>query len=115
MNLAAIPLPSWWVASIIANVAIIYIEYVNRATSGGWTEALPLTVGPIILAQFMLFLAFNGAPHWLAGWGFFTIGNSIMRIIAVYFFASAVGSWSFVSLGIATMLAGGLILKLGLK
>lgn len=106
----------WWIASLVSNVAIIYTEYINRSTAGGWEHALPKTLGPIILAQFCLYIAFNQAPHWLAAWAFFTIGNSLMRVVAVYFFdVGRIGSWSHVLLGITVMLAGAFLLKEGLR
>ena len=105
----------WWVASIISNVAIIFIEYVNRSTDGGIIAALPKTFLPIVLAQVCLFYTFNGAPHWLAAWAFFVVGNSIMRVGAVYYFGDAVSSWAHVMLGITVMLAGSFLLKEGLR
>lgn len=105
----------WWTASLISNVAIIFTEYMNRATPGGWGAALPKTFVPIVLAQWCLYVAFNGAPHWLAAWAFFTIGNSLMRVVAVYYFGGAVGSWAHVMLGITVMLGGAFLLKEGLR
>ena len=105
----------WWVASIISNIAIIFTEYVNGATEGTWLDALPKTILPIILAQFCLFVSFNGAPHWLAAWAFFTVGNSLMRVGAVYFFGGSIGSWPHILLGITIMIGGAFLLKEGLR
>lgn len=105
----------WWVASLISNVAIIFTEYTNRSADGGWESALPRTILPIVLAQWCLFHSFNGAPHWFAAWAFFTVGNSIMRVGAVYFFGGSVGSWTHITLGVTVMVGGAFLMKEGLR
>ena len=105
----------WWIASLISNVAIIFIEYVNRTTDGGITSALPRTILPILLAQWCLFHAFHGAPHWFLAWAFFAVGNSFMRVGVVYLFGGPVGSWAHVTLGITVMLGGAFLVKEGLR
>ncbi len=107
---------TWWVASLISNGAIIFTEYTNRSATGGWASALPYTFLPIMLAQFCLFRAFNGAPNWFMAWIVFTIGNAVMRVAAVQVMAGhEVKSWAFSLLGIAVMIGGSFILKVGLK
>lgn len=107
----------WYIAaSLLSNVCIIWIEHVNRGAVGGWVSALPQTWLPIIMAQWCLFHAFNGAPHWLTAWLVFVIGNSIMRVAAVNLSAGhEVTSWNLVLLGIAVVLGGSLIVKEGLR
>lgn len=106
---------AWWVASLISNAAIIATEYLNRHHDGSWLEVLPKTLPLIILAQFCLFRAFNGAPHWMIAWAFFTVGNSFMRVGAVYLLAGqGVASWPNVGVGVSIMILGGFVIKRGL-
>lgn len=106
----------WWIASLIANVAVIGCEYFNRTSPGGWENALPKTFLLIVIAQWGLYQAFVGAPHWLTAWAVFTLGNAVMRIAAVnLFMGSEVGNWFYAAAGIAVMIAGSLVLKLGLR
>lgn len=107
---------TWWLASLIANVSIIFTEYTNRAHPGGWTEALPYTFLPIVLAQWCLWLSFSGAPHWLTAWAVFTVGNSVMRVGGVYVMSGhEVTSWSHALLGITVMIGGAFLVKEGLR
>lgn len=105
----------WYLASLIANVAIIATEYLNRNATGGWTSVLPQTAPLIIVAQWCLFLAFNGAPHWLMAWAVFTIGNSLMRVATVGLTAGEIASYPHVLLGIVIMVGGAFLLKEGLS
>ena len=108
--------PWWVVASLASNVAIIATEYLNRHAPGGWTSVLPQTLPLIIAAQFCLFVLFKGAPHWMIAWLVFAVGNSAMRVGAVYFFAGhEVRNWAFVLIGTAVILAGAFTLKAGLR
>ena len=107
---------NWWTASLLSNACIIFVEYANRNAAGGWTTALPYTVIPIIMAQYCLFLTFNGAPHWLAAWMVFTVGNSIMRVAAISTWAPGeVTDWRLVVAGVVGMITFALVTKEGLK
>ena len=112
--LAAIP---WWACSILSNVSIIAVEYLNRYSGGGsWLLALRYTWPLIILAQWCLWRSWSAAPHWLTAWMVFTVGNSLMRVAAVGLFgAGEVASWHRVVAGIGTMVLGSFILKGGLR
>ena len=111
---AAIP---WWACSLLSNAAIIGVEYLNRYSGGGsWLAALRFTWPLIILAQWCLWRSWSAAPHWLTAWMVFTVGNSVVRVLAVGIFgAGEVAAWHRVVLGIATMMAGSFILKGGLR
>ena len=107
---------TWWIASLISNLAIICTEYLNRTGDGGWVSVLPRTVPLIIVAQFCLFRAFNGAPNWMVAWMVFSIGNAIMRVVAVNFMAGhEVGNWYYALTGIGVMMAGGFLVKNGMN
>lgn len=106
----------WWAASLISNLAIIMTEYLNRHHVGSWMTVLPQTLPLIVVAQFCLFRAFNGAPHWMIAWAVFTIGNSAMRVSAVSFMdGHSVASWWSVIGGVAIMVGGALLMKTGLR
>ncbi len=105
----------WWVAGLISNACIMAIEYLNRQASGSWLEVLPQTAPFIILSQFCLFLAFNGAPHWMVAWLVFALGNSTMRVGLVYATGQPVGNWPLMLAGVMGMIASSYVLKLGLK
>ena len=106
----------WVVACLISNVAIMAVEYINRVTPGGWHHAIPKTVLLIIVAQWALYTAWSQAPHWFSAWIVFSLGNTVMRIVAVHLGASdEVGSWPYVLAGIALMVCGSLIVKMGLR
>lgn len=106
----------WIVASLVSNAAIIATEYLNRTATGTWATVLPKTFPLIVIAQYCLFKAFNGAPHWLIAWGVFTIGNSVMRIGAVATFVPGeVTSWARAIIGVGIMMVGALLIKSGLK
>lgn len=109
-----IALVPWWVFSLVSNVAIIFTEYSNRTIDGGWTAALPITIVPIVLAQFCLYHSFNGAPHWMLAWATFTVANSIMRVAMVHFFGGEIASIHHVVLGCCVMVGGAFLMKEGL-
>ncbi len=108
---------TWWVASIVSNVAIIAIEYLNRTRDfESFLHALPYTGVLIVIAQWALFQNWSGAPHWLMAWVVFAVGNAVMRTAVVGITGTdGIGDWSMVLIGTATMLAGSLVLKQGLS
>ena len=107
----------WWIMSVVANVAIIATEYMNRTApaGAGWGPTLLKTAPLILLAQFCLFRAFNGAPHWFTAWAVFTVGNSIMRVGAVSLSDDSVGNWPLATLAVGIMVSGAFVLKTALK
>ncbi len=105
----------WWGASLLANVSIMFVEYYNRVSPGGWASALPYTITPIVIAQWCLWRSFSGGPHWMTAWAVFTLGNAVMRLVAVAAFGpDKVGNWYLTSAGVAIMIIGSLTLKRGL-
>ncbi len=106
----------WYVASLLANAAIMGVEYINRANPGGWLHALPQTAPLIVVAQWGLYHAWSGAPHWMLAWVVFALGNAALRVAAVYLFANGeVASWGHILAGTVAMLAGAFIIKEGLS
>lgn len=103
----------WWAFSLVANVAITAIEYLNRA--GGYPSfgrALMHTAPLIVLAQWGLFRAWRDAPSLLVAWAFFAVGNCVMRIGSSYFAVHEPPSWVMLA-GVALMLAGAYVVKVG--
>ena len=109
-------IPAWILFALMANVFIITTEYLNRHYSpdGGWLAVLPVTIVPIVLAQFGLFKCWSGAPHLLAAWLVFTIGNSAMRLGMVRWTTEEGFAWWGV-LGVALMICGALVVKESLR
>jgi len=105
----------WYVACLVANAAIMGVEYANRTHPDGWLHALRWSWPLIIVAQWSLYTAWSSAPNWLLAWAVFAIGNSALRVVAVYFGAGdEVDSWALVLGGITLMLTGSYIVKEGL-
>ncbi|MEE8551570.1 MAG: hypothetical protein V3T08_09995 [Gemmatimonadota bacterium] len=106
-----IPVPPWWVASIIASLTIAVIEYLNRA--GGYAtfgEAL-LRTGPfIIVAQFGLFYAWRDAPSFMFAWAFFVTSNMVVRLASVHFAVGEPLSW-MTMLGVSLVFGGIYLIK----
>ena len=77
--------------------------------------ALWRTAPAIVFAQWLLFRAFNGAPHLLVAWATLTIGTSVMRVAAVKITGMPVESWPMVLFGITGMIGFSFVLKEGLR
>lgn len=109
-------IPGWAVASLLANVAIIAIEYLNRHWGGAVTYwgALRLTGPLIVLAQFGLWYTWRHCPHLLAGWLVFTIGNSLIRLLMVSLYTHESFAW-WTPAGIGLMICGAFVVKEGLR
>lgn len=108
----------WIAASLLANVAIIATEYLNRGAPDGrnFLGQLLYTAPLILVAQFGLFYSWKHAPAWFVAWIVFTVGNSIMRVVAVWYTHDfEVGSWALTLGGIMCMLAGSYIVKQGVS
>lgn len=107
----------WWAASLLSNACIMAVEYLNHAGGYGSFTATLLRTGPlIIVAQWGLYRAFSCAEHWLIAWAVFTIGNSVMRVAAVYVTHShQVGNWFQAMTAVSIMIGGAYLLKGALK
>lgn len=106
------PAVPFWVASIVANVAIISCEYVNR-TSVDLSSALVRTWPLIIVAQVCLWAAWNGAPSLYVAWGIFFLGSSLARLTLVTMVLGEPVRLPWIILGVGLMGVGSFVLKLG--
>lgn len=109
--MCSIPGLPWWAGSLLANVCIARIEAINRA--GGHSDfgaVIFATWWLILVSQYGLFNAFNGAPSFMAAWAFFTVGNMGLRLLNAYFVVGEplnLGTW----LGVSMMFGGMLVVK----
>lgn len=103
----------WWAASIVANVAIAFIEYINRVGGhDGFFDTLKLTALPIFIAQWGLWGAWSGAPSLMTAWVFFLSGNIILRVITSQCILGELISPT-VAAGIVLALSGAYLVKVG--
>ena len=106
---------NWIVYSILANISIAYVEYINHAADKPtWLQALPYTAVPIIIAQYALYRAFSGASSMFLAWAVFTVGNSLMRVVSVKYMVNQPVNIYHIC-GIVGMLASAYVVKLGGK
>lgn len=78
MNMWPIP---WWLASIISNVCICRIEFLNRTVGvDSFFHMLPKTWWLILIAQWGLWNSWSGAPSMMMAWIWFSVMNSLMRL-----------------------------------
>lgn len=79
--------PWWFVWSLVANVTINVIEYLNRTAGFAHPiDAFKTTAPLIILAQVGLFYAWKGAPSMMLAWACFSAMNSLMRLVSNHYF-----------------------------
>jgi hypothetical protein len=111
MGLALVP---WYAWSVMANVAIGFIEYRNR--TGGFEnpgEAFSANWFLIVISQTGLFYAWRDAPSFMFAWVVFTTGNIALRIISSHFFVGEKLSLT-VAYGVALVLIGGQLVRDGM-
>ena len=104
---------TWWAASIIANLSISVVEYLNR--TGGYenfSTALLHTFPFIAAAQLGLFYCWRDAPSFMLAWCTFTVGNSLLRMVSAQFLVGEPLSWYTVA-GVSTMFLGTYFIKVG--
>lgn len=104
---------NWVLWSLVANVSVLAIEYVNRKDYfGGFIEGLPYTIWPIALAQVALYYCFKGAPTYLTAWAIFTMGNAVLRVISNTVFVQEQLNW-MILLGVVGMVGCSFLIKSG--
>lgn len=103
----------WWIAaSLMANAAIISVEYLNR-TEPTLGSALVRTWPMIILAQVCLYFSWHHAPSLMVAWAVFALGNSMMRLAMVGCILGEPMKTAWTLAGIAAMVGGSYLVKLG--
>jgi hypothetical protein len=108
-------LSTWWVASIVANVTIGGIEFLNRTSAATtyWRQ-LALTAPLILVAQWGLWRAYKDAPSFMFAWIFFSVGNSLVRVLSAQYAVKEAPS-TLTLLGVALMLAASYFIKIGAR
>ena len=104
----------WFVWSIVANVTIAVIEYLNR--TGGYEhfgQAFLRTGSLIFVAQIGLFYAWRDAPSFMFAWVVFNGGNVLLRLVSAHFFVGERLSLS-VAFGVAFVVLGGHLVRQGI-
>jgi hypothetical protein len=109
-NLFATYLPLWFLAGILANVAIQGVEYLNRTLPGPWLSTLRYTLPLIVIGQFGLWYSWKHAPALLIAWLTFTLGNNILRLLMVKYLTGEGFAW-WAIVGCAMMVGGAWICK----
>ena len=105
--------PSWWAASLIANVAIQRTEYLNRMSGAEhFLSQLPQTWWLILIAQWGLFNSWSGAPSLMIAWAWFTCVNNLVRLGSAQW-ALGESPNAYVILGTGMMFAAAWIVKMG--
>lgn len=84
----------WWLAGVVANACIAYVEYVNRVGQhGSFLATLPYTIVAIAIAQWGLYHSWATAPSMMLAWAVFTAGNSGFRLLSASLFVKEVIDW----------------------
>lgn len=103
----------WWLGSILANLCIAVVEYVNRTGGRSLLGTLPYTALFILGSQIGLYFAWRGAPSFFTAWVVFASGSTTLRVVTSRFILEEPMAWSQVSFGIALVYAGALLVKMG--
>lgn len=104
---------TWWMASILANVGIAVVEYLNRTQSyEGFHNAVMVTGPFILVAQYGLWRAWDGAPSFMLAWAFFTACNGLLRLISAQWFVGE-GLNLTTMVGVSVIYAGVYLIKVG--
>jgi drug/metabolite transporter (DMT)-like permease len=104
-------LPAWVLYSLMANACIQFVEYTNRTgTADTFAGTLWRTWPFILLAQWGLFETWRHAPHFLAAWLVFTLGNSACRLLVSKYVVGETFAWWGLA-GVACMMGGAFIVK----
>ena len=101
----------WILAGLLANVGIMFVEYINRTQDGNFFQVLPVTIGPIMIAQFGLWYSWSHAPSMMLAWICFTVGNNTLRIANSYLVGEPFNV--FYAAGLSLAIAGACFIKHG--
>ncbi len=112
--IALLNMVPWWAWSILANVSITTIEYLNRTGDFAHPGQAFLRTGVlIVLAQCGLFYAWRDAPSFMFAWAVFNFGNILLRLVSAHFFVGERLTLS-VWVGVALIVLGGNLVRLGI-
>ena len=105
--------PPWWVASLIASLAVAGLEYANRVGQfSSFGRALIVTGPLILLTQWGIFYSWRDAPSMLKAWALFFLLNIGFRLVSVQWFVGE--GVSFLALGGALLIVlGAFLMKVG--
>ena len=107
-------MPWWIIASLGANVSIAGVEYFNRvSTAPTFLHQLMLTAPLIFAAQYGLYHCWRGAPSMFMAWAVFTVGNAVIRVLSVRYVLGEPVDWMPTLAGIAVMMGGAYLVKVG--
>ena len=103
-----------WVAwSLVANVAIIGLEYMYRMVDyRSFWDGLPHFVLPILATQLALYYMFKDAPSYLLAWAAFTVGNTVLRLMSNHWFIGDKMNWMIMA-GVSVIVLGTFLIKEG--
>ena len=101
----------WILAGLLANMGIMFVEYINRTQDGNFFQVLPVTIGPIMIAQFGLWYSWSHAPSMMLAWICFTVGNNTLRIANSYLVGEPLNFYH--GAGLCLALAGAMMIKQG--
>ena len=109
-------IPWWVVASLVANVAINAIEYLNRTAAHGtsFSSQLAATWWLILISQFGLFYAWRGAPTMMLASAMFSSMNALMRLASNHFLLGEPLDWRGWA-GVSVMFVGMWLVKSGAR
>ena len=104
---------TWWMASLLANVNIAVVEYMNRSGGyDGFWNTLVRTSPFILLAQYGLYKCWVGAPSFMLAWAFFTMGNLVLRLLSNHYMVGEGLSVSAAA-GVCLVVGGVALVKMG--
>lgn len=102
-------------ASILANVNIAVVEYLNRVGQyESFFEAICRTAPFVIIAQWGLWKCWDGAPSFMLAWAFFTGGNLALRLVSNQWLVGEGLNWKS-ALGVAVVAGGVALVKVGAR
>jgi hypothetical protein len=103
--------PPWFAASLLANLAIAVIEYIQRAGKfPTFWAAVPFLFFPVLTAQWALFHSFRGAPSMLVAWGFFSACNAALRVASTRYVIGEPVCMQMLA-GVAIMILGAYVIQ----
>jgi len=101
-------------ASLFANVNISIVEYLNRQGHyESYGDALCRTGIFIVMAQYGLWKAWDGAPSFMLAWAFFTAGNLGLRLLSNQFLVGEGLTWT-TGAGVVLVAAGVQLVRVGM-